>query len=377
MSGESYPTHVVDSSARWLPDRVDGDEGNSEKASTTPGKAHTSAPLMRILLVSPRFHGYYDAIGHGLRTLGHEVEVVLYDERPFMAKVDHKLAIELPSRFGIDRTAALRRRSTNRVAATLAGRTPDVVLVIKGDEVDLDVLDRVRGPGVPFVLWLQDELHRTTLVDGDLARFDALASYSPLDVAALTNRGLPAHVVPMAYDERIAPARRHPTHDVVFVGAKYPTRAHALEALVAAGLPVMARGRAWSPAWADRLRTFRLAAGSVPGGPDVDRTTAGQLYLDATIALNLHGAGHDGFNPRTFEACGVGGLEMIDRHDVGELYEPGTELLTFSSIDEVTEAWEHAVHDPDWSDGIRRRARARTLADHTFTHRARTLLSLC
>ena len=150
-----------------------------------------------------------------------------------------------------------------------------------------------------------------------------------------------------------------------------------LDALVAAGLPVMARGRAWSPALSDRLRTFRLTAGSVPGGPDVDRSTAGQLYLDAAIALNLHGTGHDGFNPRTFEVCGVGGIEMIDRDDVTELYEPGSELLTFTSTDEVVEAWRRSERDSAWSDGIRRRARARTLADHTFTHRARTLLSLC
>lgn len=335
---------------------------------------------MRILLVSPRFHGYYDAVGHGLRTLGHEVDVVLYDERPLAAKVDHKLAIELPSRLGIDRTAALRRRTTARTAAALAGRAPDLVLVIKGDEVDLDVLEPLRRPGVPFVLWLQDELHRTTLDDDDLARFDVVASYSPLDVAGLAARGRAASVVPMAYDERIAPSLRHPSHpshEVVFVGARYPSRAAVLEALVAAGLPVMARGRAWSPAWTDRLRTFRLAAGSVPGGPDVDRATAGQLYLDAAIALNLHGTGHDGFNPRTFEACGVGGLEMIDRDDVAALYEPGVELLTFSSPEEVLEAWQRSEHDTGWSDEIRRRARARTLADHTYTHRARTLLSLC
>ena len=332
---------------------------------------------MRILLVSPRFHGYYDAIGHGLRTLGHEVEVVLYDERSLVAKVDHKLVIELPSRLGFNRTAALRRKTTARVAVALADRTPDVVLVIKGDEVDLDVLDQLRRPGVPFVLWLQDELHRTTLNDDDLARFDVIASYSPLDVASLSARGIPASLVAMAYDDRIAPSRQHPSHDVVFVGARYPSRASVLDALVAAGLPVMARGRAWSPALSDRLRTFRLTAGSVPGGPDVDRSTAGQLYLDAAIALNLHGTGHDGFNPRTFEVCGVGGIEMIDRDDVTELYEPGSELLTFTSTDEVVEAWRRSERDSAWSDGIRRRARARTLADHTFTHRARTLLSLC
>jgi spore maturation protein CgeB len=332
---------------------------------------------MRITLISPRFHGYHDAVSHGFASLGHEVRTVLYDERSVLRKIDHKLAIEIPTRLGLDRTEALRRRSTERVSEALDGQRPDFVVVIKGDEVNLDVLERVRRHGVPFLLWLQDELHRTSLTDNDLARFSAIASYSALDVRELQERGLDASLVAMAFDDRIQPNLRDPNRNVVFVGARYPGRARALEDLVARGIPVMARGRSWSPALTDRMRTLRLRTGIVPGGPDVDRQTAGQLYLDAALSLNLHGEGHDGFNPRTFEVCGVGGLEAIDRPDVGELYEPGLEILTFSSLDEVIEAWRRQEAEPQWGEAIRRRARRRTLAEHTFTHRCRALLELC
>ena len=332
---------------------------------------------MRILLVSPRFHGYFDAVSDGFSRLGHEVDVVLYDERSVWERIDHKLAIELPERLGVNRHLALRRRTTTRVAEALEGRRPDAILVIKGDEIDLDVIEPLHRAGVPMLLWLQDELHRTTLTDDDLARFDAVASYSALDVAAMVRRGLPATLVPMAFDDRIAPARRHPRNDVIFVGARYPSRAVALRSLVDRGLPVIAFGRSWSPAWSDRIRTFRLSGGDVPGGPDVGRAAAGQLYLNAAIALNLHGDGHNGFNPRTFEVCGVGGLEMIDRPDVGSLYEPGVELLAFEVIDEVIETWDRLAKEPTWGEEIRRRGRARTLADHTFTHRCQALLALC
>lgn len=98
---------------------------------------------------------------------------------------------------------------------------------------------------------------------------------------------------------------------------------------------------------------------------------------DAIAVLNVHGAGHDGFNPRTFEASGVGGLQIIDREDVSTYYEPGSEILVFHSVDEITELVERARNDIAWADGIRARARTRTLAQHTYAHRCADLLALC
>jgi spore maturation protein CgeB len=181
----------------------------------------------------------------------------------------------------------------------------------------------------------------------------------------------------MAFDDRIEPHRRIPRHELVFVGARYPGREALLRSLLHHDVPVHAYGRAWSPRWRDRARTFRATRGPVPGGPDVDRARAGQLYLDADASLNIHGDGHDGFNPRTFEVCGVGGFELLDRTDVEDLYDPGSELITFESAEDVVDVWHRITREPSWADAIRHRARARTLADHTFTHRCRSLLDLC
>ena len=57
----------------------------------------------------------------------------------------------------------------------------------------------------------------------------------------------------------------------------------------------------------------------------------------ARASLNLHGD-QDGFTMRTFEACGVGGLQIVDRADVDSLYDPGSELLVFNSTQELVEA---------------------------------------
>lgn len=78
---------------------------------------------------------------------------------------------------------------------------------------------------------------------------------------------------------------------------------------------------------------------------------------------------------RTFEACGVGGLQLIDRRDVTDYYDPGTEILPFSSEAELLELAERAIVDDRWGDRIREAARKRTLAEHTFWHRAKQLVA--
>ena len=124
------------------------------------------------------------------------------------------------------------------------------------------------------------------------------------------------------------------------------------------------------------MRTLDWARPEVPAGPDVSRETAAHLQYDALVALNLHGD-QDGFNIRTFETCGVGAIQMIDRRDVASLYEPGREVLVFDGAEELIALVERVRRDRDWAGAIRRAARARTLAEHTFAHRCTRLLELC
>ena len=92
----------------------------------------------------------------------------------------------------------------------------------------------------------------------------------------------------------------------------------------------------------------------------------------AVATLNIHGD-QDGLTMRTFEASGVGGLQLLDRSDLGGLYEPGVELLTWSDDAELVDLCSRAAHDGQWSDGIREAGRRRTLAEHTFDHRVAVL----
>ena len=66
-------------------------------------------------------------------------------------------------------------------------------------------------------------------------------------------------------------------------------------------------------------------------------------------------------------------MQVVDRPDVAEFYDPDAEVAVFTSPEELVELARRAIADDRWGDRLRAAARARTLAEHTFVHRARAL----
>lgn len=325
----------------------------------------------RLLLVSPGFHGYWRSIADALGRRGYAVTTHVYDAQSAMGRVAHKLGRELPQRLGRDPLGS--GGDTDRAREELEAVRPDVLLVVKGDALGPDFW--ASAGSVPRRgLWLYDELRRTAHTDETLTAAGPIASYSPLDVAELTERGHSAIHVPLAHDPHVT-VRPHASNEVVFVGARYPRREELLTGLAASGVPVRAYGRDWSRHPFDRLRTWRLRTPAVAHGRDLDRGRAYGVMSGARATLNIHGD-QDGFTMRTFEACGVGALQLIDRADVTAFYEPGTEVAVFESAEEATDLAVRASRDPLWASGLRDAARERTLAEHTFDHRIAALEQL-
>lgn len=329
---------------------------------------------MRVLLVSPRFHGYHAAIATSLAERGHLVTTHLYDHHGGVAgRGWHQLRHQLPQRLGAG-PQALVREQTARAVEAVRGSRAQVVVVVKGDTLGPDFWEAIDG--LPRVTWLYDEVRRTQWTPDRLAGAGPVATYSGHDTVDLRARGVDVRHLPLAFDHRLVPeptALRTP--QVTFVGARYPSREAVLALLHERGVPVRAYGRDWSSHPVDRLRTWRVATPDLPAERDVSRARAYDVMTASAATLNLHGD-QDGFTMRTFEAAGVGAVELVDRDDVGELYEPGTEVLTFSSGEELVELCQRVRADRDWTAAIRRAARARTLADHTFDRRVAVLEDL-
>ena len=328
-----------------------------------------------LLLVSPAFHGYHRSIAAAFEERGYLVRTHCYDSHDSLgAKMRNKLLHELPARLrlpgpgGADASAA-RRRASEDMLRVLDEVRPDKVIVIKGDLLDDRVWDALHTRRIPTMLWLYDDLSRQPHSLEFLRRVGPVLSYSADETAMLAAEGVDAHFVPNGFDPRLAQPPAGRRGDVVFVGSWYPNREDLLLQVQAAGVPVRAWGRGWSHHPVDRLRTWRWARPDLPAERDIPLREAYRVQAEGLLAVNAQGV-QAGLSMRTFEVPGMAGLQAVDREDVSRFYEVGTETLVYRDAADLVERAARARRDTALAERNRERGRRRTLAEHTFAHRA-------
>lgn len=330
----------------------------------------------RLLLISPTFHGYWQSIGDALARRGYEVTTARYDAYDHVTdKLRLKATVEIPEKLGRGEAAraAERRSLTDRVLGLLRQVRPQKVIVIKGDGLDERFWDATAD--LPRILWLYDDRHRHDYTDEFLRSVGPVLSYAASETAALREIGADAHFVPNAFDPHRAEPTGHRSGEIVFIGSGYANRREILTDLAGRGLPVHAWGRDFSRHLIDRARTLSWARPPITGSREVPLERAYQIHAEAAAAVAIHGlqAGHA---MRTFEIPGMGGVQFVDRPDVDQFYDVGTEVAVWQDVEELADLAQRALHDESWAQRLREAGRARTLAEHTFDHRLREVDSL-
>lgn len=321
----------------------------------------------RVLLVSPAFHGYWQAIEGALQARGHEVHTHLYDAPGTVrGRLANKLLHELPDAVT---PARLRASLTDRTLDAVHRHDPQVVVIVKGDLLQDAFWQVLEERRIARVTWLYDEVRRMHYTDLALRSIGPLATYSAIDAASYD-----ATYLPLAFDHR-STFEPHPEEAITFIGARYPQRERSLRALHDQGLPVRVYGRDWSHELVNRLRTHTVHASDLPAGPELCRADAYGVMAGSAATLNLHGD-QDGFTMRTFEASGAGGVQIVDRADVSDLYDVGRELLVAEDQEQLLDLAGRCLRESAWAATVRERGRARTLHEHTFDHRVAVLESL-
>src|SRR5205085_7112017 len=80
-------------------------------------------------------------------------------------------------------------------------------------------------------------------------------------------------------------------------------------------------------------------------------------------------------NMRLFEATGVGAFLLTDFKDnLHALFEPDREVAVWRSVDDCLVAIDRALGDPESRAAIAAAGQARTMAQHTYRHRAAEIL---
>lgn len=97
------------------------------------------------------------------------------------------------------------------------------------------------------------------------------------------------------------------------------------------------------------------------------------------IGFNLHGevAGDFAANVRMFEVAGAGTLLVTDhKNNMGELFEPGTEVLTYHSPEDCIEKLKWAIEHPVEAEKIALAGQRRALRDHSVENRVDLLYNI-
>lgn len=320
---------------------------------------------MRILVIGPKFHGYTEAIACALKYRGHQVFSYHYDlAQNIRAKLLNKVIHDVPESL----IPARLKHLTGQAAINAVERTrPEAVLVIRGDILGPEFWHELAATRRPVVAWFYDELERMSFQPGTLAQIPIICSYSAMDVSDLRVRGIEAYHLPLAFDHltRFQPVI---SGNITLIGARYRSREELLRALAARQVPVRAYGRDWSRNPYDILRSRQLRSAGIPCKRGISRSDAYGVMAGCVGTLNIH-EGQDGFTMRTFEACGVGAVQFIDREDVAPLFEPEKEILIFKSPDHIQDYYHRIRRDRKWARTIADKGQQRALGEHTFVHR--------
>ncbi|MEO6115866.1 MAG: glycosyltransferase, partial [Pseudolysinimonas sp.] len=183
--------------------------------------------------------------------------------------------------------------------------------------------------------------------------YDLLVSALPTIVDRARQWGVDAEWIPLGYDDRwvtSGPVSERPI-DAIFVGSftrLQPTTAPLLRAVGEAVPGLQIYGQA------DQSVLEQSGLARYHRGPAWGREMY-ELLGRSKIVVNRHGsiAGDYAVNMRMYEATGSGAALVTERKsNLADLFEPGVEVETYSSVDEAARVVSSLLADPTRLDAL-------------------------
>jgi spore maturation protein CgeB len=321
--------------------------------------------------------GTSDAYSVALRALGHEAVEIVANAWQLHEAWGRENGLRVPPLRRVPgRAGAAARRAAGRrvVAAQLNQFAPEIVYVQEMFSFSRRHLDDQRAAG----RFLAGQIASAPPANEILRGYDIVFTSFPHFVDRFRALGVDSVYLPLAFDPRVLdelgplPQR---THDVVFVGGVDP-RLHP------AGTRLLERIAQQLP-----LEVWGYAAASLPADSILRERHRGEAWgLDmfrvlasARVCVNRHIDVAEGFanNMRLFEATGAGALLCTEAApNLHELFAPGRELVTYASVDDLTDRIRDLLADEPGRAAIASAGQARTLADHDYVRRVEQIAAV-
>jgi spore maturation protein CgeB len=249
---------------------------------------------------------------------------------------------------------------------------PDLVLNQDLFHVDSRLMRRIKGIGSPILV---GQVGIEPSRGGDWSVYDLMISQLPTTVKFFRALGVRAEVNHLAFEPDILdalPAAPAADVEVSFVGSisiDHRQRIALLEAVAQRyDLKLWGNRPQALPASSPLHRCFQ---GEVWGADMYQVLRRSRITLNSHIDL----AGREAGNMRLFEATGVGAFLLTDFKDnLDTLFAPDREVAVWRSVDQCLQRIGHYLRDDEGRAAIARAGQARTIAQHTYRHRAAEIL---
>lgn len=357
--------------------------------------------MIRVLLVGPHWSaGWTESTRDALKLLGCEVKVLYYNRTPNQQAASH-FNVRLSRLLQVPRLAApnlLRQlfwvsngwQLDYLILEAASESPPDIVLVLKGEIIlpfTLHKLKHLASSPIIATWWvdnplLYDERYKWWMFPLDVPLYDHLFIFDKAYFEPLQQKGaklvtfLPCACDPSIYHpEQIDVIRQSDSRSsVCFIGAYYPNRGLLLEAM-----SDVADVGIWGPGWVPFLEKMGdKIEKNIFRGENLPVEKVNLAYQSATIVLNSHHpqTKRAGLNTRAFEALASGAFQLMDYvPEMERLLVPGEELAVYHSPTEAAFFVRKFLENPSERQRIAKNGFQRVLAEHTYYHRMRTLLS--
>jgi spore maturation protein CgeB len=251
---------------------------------------------------------------------------------------------------------------------------PDLIINQDIFHVDPPLVRRIKGIGKPIMV---GQVGIEPSRGQDWTVYDLMLSQLPSIVDFFRRAGVRSEVSHLAFEPAILgrlPAVDAPDIDISFVGTvsvDHRQRIALLEAVA----------RRYD------LKLFGNRPQSLPSDSPLHRCFQGEVWgaemyqvlRRSRITLNSHidFATREAGNMRLFEATGAGAFLLTDfKENLHTLFEPDREVAVWHSIEDCVAKIERYRADESVRAGIAKAGQAKTLAAHTFGHRARQILGI-
>ncbi|WP_036745313.1 CgeB family protein [Paenibacillus sp. UNC451MF] len=269
---------------------------------------------------------------------------------------------------------------------------PDLVFVLNGIfHLSMQQLAAIRMMGIRTCVWITEDPYFIDVTLTKAPHFDYVFTHELGAIPYYQTAGCQqVHYLPLAVNE----AMFRPSHvslayskDICFIGTAFWNRVRFVDKIS----PYLMHKKTFISGYLwDRLKSYRKLGSRVSLERCLSAKETASYYNGSKIVINLHRSHEDdqhnyntrriralSINPRTFDICACGALQLTDiRHDLKYFYTPGEELVTYSSPEELRDKCEYYLTHEEERREIALRGLYKTMSEHTYKQRISRLLSI-